>query len=87
MLHKVESLYVFGSAAKNEMHEKSDIDLIVRFKKDIPVEDWADLYFELAESLEGLFKKQVDLLTDKPIRNKFLREELDETKTLIYHAA
>ena len=29
--HKVKELYVFGSAARNEMNDKSDVDFIIKF--------------------------------------------------------
>ncbi|MBI2722279.1 MAG: nucleotidyltransferase domain-containing protein [Bacteroidetes bacterium] len=81
--YKVKELYVFGSAAKNLMKESSDVDFIVKFNTEVPVEDYADLYFDLVESLEDLLKRNVDLLTDKPIRNKYLKKDIEETKQII----
>ena len=83
----MEELYVFGSASRNEMNEKSDVDLIVKFSDKIPVEDHADFYFDFVEAIEDLLKKHVDLLTDKPIENKYLRREIEETKQIVYAAA
>jgi predicted nucleotidyltransferase len=85
--HKVKELYVFGSAAKNEMKEGSDVDFIVKFNPDVAIEDYADLYFDFVEELEGLLKLHVDLLTDKPIRNIYLKRSIEETKQIIYNAA
>ena len=85
--HHVKELYVFGSASRNEMKEESDVDLIVKFNNDIAIEDYADYYFDLAESLEALLNRNVDLLTDKPIRNKYLRRDIEETKQIVYAAA
>lgn len=85
--HHVKELYVFGSASRNEMKEKSDVDLIVKFSDEIPVEDHADFYFDFVEAIEELLKKHVDLLTDKPIENKYLRREIEETKQIVYAAA
>ena len=85
--HKVMELYVFGSAAKNEMNEESDVDFIVKFNPEVLVEDYADLYFDFAESLEELLKRNVDLLTDKPIRNIYLKQSIEETKQIVYNAA
>lgn len=85
--HKVEKLYVFGSAARNEMSSISDLDFIVKFKEEVAIVDYADLFFDLAEALETLFNRSVDLLTDKPIQNKYLKQELEESRTLVYHAA
>lgn len=35
--HHVEAISLFGSAAKNTMHEDSDFDLLVEFSDDIDV--------------------------------------------------
>lgn len=85
--HKVKELYVFGSAARNEMNDKSDVDFIVKFNSNVPVEDYADLYFDFVEKLEELLKLHVDLLTDKPIRNIYLKQSIEETKQIVYNAA
>lgn len=85
--HKVKELYVFGSAAKNEMKEGSDVDFIVKFNAEVPIEDYADLYFDFVEELEELLKLHVDLLTDKPIRNIYLKRSIEETKQIVYNAA
>lgn len=84
--HKVKELYVFGSATTDSFNEKSDVDLIVKFDANIPVEEYADLYFDLADGFENLFKRKVDLMLLKPIPNRFLRENIDSTKRLLYAA-
>jgi len=84
--YKVKELYVFGSAVSNQFTEESDVDLIVKFKTNVPVEEYADLYFDLAENFESLFKRKVDLMTDKTIGNKFLKQSIDESKQVIYAA-
>ncbi|MFB0946617.1 MAG: hypothetical protein QMB24_10795 [Spirosomataceae bacterium] len=38
----------------------------------------------LWEELENLFERKVDLLTDQPIRNTYLKSSIDSTKQLIY---
>lgn len=85
--HKVKELYVFGSAARNEMKDGSDVDFIVKFNPDVLIEDYADLYFDFVEELEELLKLHVDLLTDKPIRNIYLKRSIEETKQIVYNAA
>lgn len=40
--HHVDSVSLFGSVAKNSMHEDSDIDLLVEFSDDIDVLEYAD---------------------------------------------
>lgn len=38
----------------------------------------------LWEELENLLETKVDLLTDQPIRNTYLKSSIDNTKQLIY---
>lgn len=81
--HNVRSLFAFGSVVSDRFNDKSDIDLLVSFN---PMEygDYADTYFKLAENFENLFKRQVDLVTDKSLKNPYFIESVNQTKTLLY---
>lgn len=81
--YKVMKLFIFGSILTNNFKPNSDIDFIVDFK-DVDLYDYADNYFDLKFSLEKLFKRDVDLLEGKAIRNPFLRQSIDSSKKLIY---
>jgi predicted nucleotidyltransferase len=85
--HKVKELYAFGSVLdENRFNDESDVDLIVKFNDGVLVEDYADLYFDLADELELIFTRRVDLMINKHIPNKYLRENIEETKKIIYEA-
>ena len=81
--HNVRSLFAFGSVVTDSFNDKSDIDLLVSFN---PMEhgDYADTYFRLAENFEKLFKRQVDLVTEKSLKNPYFIESVNQTKTLLY---
>jgi predicted nucleotidyltransferase len=81
--HKVSTLFVFGSILTSKFSKKSDIDFIVDFT-DVDMYNYADNYFDLKKSLEILFKREVDLLEDKAIKNPYLRLSIDSSKKLIY---
>ena len=81
--HKVKQLFVFGSVLTDKFSKESDIDLVVDFQG-VELYDYADNYFDLKESLENLFKRDVDLLEEKAIRNPYLRQSIDSSKQLIY---
>ncbi len=81
--HKVGRLFVFGSVLTSRFKNDSDIDFIVDFK-DVDLYDYADNYFELKFSLENIFKRDIDLLEDKAIKNPYLRQSIDSSKQLIY---
>jgi len=81
--NKVKSLYAFGSVLSSRFSSDSDIDLIVDINSANPLE-YADCYFSLKFALQDLFKRPVDLLENKAIRNNYLRQEIDNSKQLIY---
>jgi uncharacterized protein len=81
--HKVAKLFVFGSVLTDRFRVDSDVDLVVDFSS-VDLYDYADNYFDLKYALESLFKREVDLLEDKAIKNPYLKDSIDLTKQLIY---
>ena len=81
--HKVKSLYAFGSVLSDNFNAESDIDLIVDFAN-MDVEDYADNYFDFKFSLQELFKRPIDLLEEKAIRNPYFRENVNKQHQLVY---
>lgn len=59
----VRSLALFGSAARDKMRNRSDIDILVQFDK----ATWTN-YIGLKFYLEDLFGRKVDLVTPKAIK-------------------
>ena len=81
--YKVEKLYVFGSVITERYTKESDIDLLVIFG-DVDIKNYADNYFDLKFSLEDLFKRKIDLLEEKAIKNPFFKKSINKSKELIY---
>jgi predicted nucleotidyltransferase len=84
--YHVDRLYAFGSVLTEKFGPESDVDLIAVFDRPA-VEDLWITFFDLKDSLEELFNRPVDLLTDQPIRNPVLRQSIESTKQLIYGQA
>ena len=84
--HHVETISLFGSAAKNVMLEDSDIDLLVGFSDDIDILDYADNYFSLLDKLQDILNRKVDLVSGKSLKNPVLKEEIYQTKVELYAA-
>lgn len=82
-LHKVKSLYAFGSVLTERFNSESDVDLIVDFQP-LDVLDYSDNYYNLKFSLEDIFNRSVDLLEEKAIRNPYFLKTLNKNKKLIY---
>ena len=86
--HKVVQLYVFGSVLTDKFNKNSDVDFTVVFDKDaLPLQVYGDNYFEFKFALEDLLKRDVDLVEYYAVKNPYFKEELDETKQLIYGQA
>jgi len=81
--YHVESMFAFGSVCTDRFTSTSDIDLLVSF---VPMDygDYADSYFDLAEKLENVFNRRVDLVTEKSLSNPYFIRSLEKTKTRIY---
>lgn len=81
--HHVNSLYAFGSVCTDKFTDSSDIDLLISFEK-MDHADYADNYFHVADQLENILHRSVDLLTDKSLSNPFFIESINQNKLLIY---
>lgn len=81
--HSVRSLFAFGSVTNDKFNADSDIDLVVDIDSSDPIE-YTDHYFELKFQLEQILQREVDLLEQKAIRNPYLKQEIDQTKILVY---
>jgi uncharacterized protein len=82
-IHKVKSLYAFGSVLNDKFNTESDIDLVVDFQP-LDVLDYADNYFELKFSLEKVFNRSIDLLEEKALRNPYFIKSLNQQRQLVY---
>lgn len=85
-VHRVKSLSLFGSAAKGTMTEQSDFDFLVRFSDSVPLLDYADNYFNFLNGLKDILEKDVDLVSEKSLKNKILIQEINNTKRSIYES-
>ena len=80
----MERLYLFGSATSDRFKaDQSDLDFLVTLE-DQPAGDYADNYLDLLHGLERLFQRPVDLVSERSIRNPYLRETIFSTRQLVY---
>ena len=80
----VKKFYLFGSVLTSDFDEKnSDIDVLIE-TTDLSPEKKGELLISLWESLEKLFNRKVDLLTENSLRNPYLTREIEQTRKLIY---
>lgn len=80
----VERLDAFGSAVREDFDPgKSDLDFVVRFAGPHG-RGYADRYLALAEALEKLFARPVDLLTERSVRNPILQRVISAERRTVY---
>lgn len=60
----VSSLALFGSAARDELDETSDVDMVVEFARPATL----DAYFDLKFFLQDLLGREVDLATAQMVK-------------------
>ena len=65
----VEFIYLFGSYANGTPHEKSDVDLYVVFKDEMPMREIEAIH-NISMAIEPLRNKSMDILGIK--QNRFL---------------
>lgn len=88
--HYIKSLYVFGSAATGIFNDESDIDFLYEIDRkkfigwDASTNNYVDNLLSFEEGLEKLFGRQVDLIPDIPIQNRFLRNQIQRSKQIVY---
>ena len=77
----VAMIGVFGSMARGEATEQSDVDLLVRFTKPRSLLDMVRVEREISASLG----RNVDLVTENAI-SPYLREKVKEGLRVVYGA-
>ncbi len=80
---QVNELYAFGSIVTENFNKKSDIDFIVSINSKDPIE-YGENYFQLKFELERIFKRKIDLLEQKAIRNEIFKDLLNQKKVIVY---
>jgi len=75
-----ERIGIFGSFARHEENEDSDIDILVKFKETISLLDLVRIHRELS----ALLGKKVDLVTEQALKNNRIRKSIYNDLRIIY---
>ena len=83
---KVQRLAVFGSAVSDRFDPvRSDVDFLYTLQA-VPPGEYANNFFGLADALESLLGRRVDLVSEKSVRNPYFRESIEESRQPLYEA-
>ncbi len=66
--YPIKSLAIFGSYARSEQKEESDLDILVEFNDKIGIR-----FIDLAEELEKLIGFKVDLVSRNGVKDKYFK--------------
>jgi predicted nucleotidyltransferase len=83
----VTRLEVFGSAARGADFDPqtSDIDFLVAFDPDSDLPP-LQRHFGLAQALEALFGRPVDLVEESAVHNPYVRAGINRSREAVYGA-
>jgi predicted nucleotidyltransferase len=85
----VKSLYLFGSGTDQKRYtDSSDLDFLYSF---IPAKSEKELldsytYFDLLENLEDITGRNIDLVAEERIENRFFLARVEKEKIKIYES-
>ncbi len=65
----VNSIGLFGSIVRNDLTDKSDIDILVDFSKPIGIE-----FIDLADHIESKLNKKIDLVSRNGVKAKYFHQ-------------
>ena len=65
----VKNIAVFGSYARNEQRQNSDVDILVEFNSPVGIE-----FIDLGDYLEGILDLPVDLVSRNGIKPKYFQQ-------------
>lgn len=84
--HAVANLYLFGSALTDRFDRQgnSDLDFLISMDPSLSPLEQGERLLQLWSEMETLFRRPVDLVTEKSLRNPFLKRQIDATKLLLY---
>lgn len=71
----IKKIGYFGSFAKGDYHNDSDLDVLVTFNRKI---GWK--YFDLQDYLESAIGRKVDLVTERSLRKQWKQAILQQVK-------
>lgn len=82
----IKRLYAFGSVVSESFRDDSDIDFLISFDDNLTFDEYTKNYFILHYKLRELFKREIDIVTERTLSNPYLIESINESKQLIYEA-
>ncbi len=81
--YRIQTVDVFGSIARGDSNENSDIDFLIEFEEP-RTEGISERYFGFLHTLEDMFQCRIDVLTSRSLKNPYFIKRIGEEKKRIY---
>lgn len=78
--YHVDSIGIFGSYARNQNLKNSDLDLLIRFKKNPTLLQLVRIERELSE----LLGTKVDIVTESSLKDEILKKNIKKDLQIIF---
>jgi len=75
---------LFGSVLRDDFSPESDIDVLVTFEPEAHWSLWD--FIDLRDELSSLFNREVDVVSERGLRNPFRRQEILGSRQVVYAA-
>lgn len=83
-MYGVKTLCIFGSILTPRFNDDSDVDFSATFYPDSDPLIAGEKRIQFYIGLEELMGRKIDLVDEDYLKNPYFKEELEETKQLIY---
>ncbi|MBY0433334.1 MAG: nucleotidyltransferase domain-containing protein [Cyclobacteriaceae bacterium] len=82
--NKVKRAFAFGSVTSPRFNKESDVDILISFEDGMDPIEYGENYFKVLYSLQDLLQREVDLVTERSLKNPYFIEEVNRTKVALY---
>jgi len=80
--YQIDKVYLFGSMARNDMDDNSDIDLVVVFDGK---EDLGDRFLDFILDSQKKFNRRANVITEKMLSKKpYFKKNVENDLEIIY---
>lgn len=81
---QIREMSLFGSVLRDDFSPESDIDVLITFE---PEARWSLFDFvDLRDELSKLLQREVDVVSERGLRNPFRRHEILSSRQVVYAA-
>ena len=82
--HKIKKAYLFGSVLTDKFNSESDVDFLVNIEEGLDPAEAGGHLWDLYYELKDLLKREVDVVTERSLKNPYFIDEINRTKFPVY---